>query len=258
MKLAYRLPLRAAVGVAVACITLISASAQTVDPQPVAPIPPERRPASSGQDVVQLSPFEVTSEEDTGYYATHTLSGTRLNTRLRDIGASITVVTPQQLIDTASVDINDIFLYEANTEGTYTYTEYGLDRGSISTTSVQMSPQQANRLRGIGRPDRAIDYFISLPQIPIDAYNIDRLTINRGPNAILFGLGNAAGLVNTTPSPARIGGDTNRIEMRVGSWDDFRASFNVNRTLISDRLALRVAGVYHDRGYQQEPTDDDM
>jgi outer membrane receptor protein involved in Fe transport len=222
-------------------------------PAPPVTVPVERVPQS---DIVQLSPFEVSSERDMGYYATHTLSGTRLNTRLRDLGASITVVTPQQLMDTASVDINDVFQYEANTEGTHTYTEYGLDRGSISTTSVQMSPQQANRLRGIGRPDTAVDYFISLSQIPADSYNVERLTINRGPNAILYGLGGAAGLVNTSLAQARVGGNTRYVELRAGSWDDYRASFNINQTLVDNRFAVRVAGLYHERGYMRKPSHD--
>lgn len=211
---------------------------------------------ATDRDVIELSPFEVTSSEDNGYYATHTLSGTRFNTRLRDLGSSISVVTPQQLIDTAAVDINDVFMYEGNTEGTHTYTAYSLDRGSINTNTVQQSPQEANRVRGLGSPDRAVDYFISLREIPFDAYNVDRVTINRGPNAILFGLGTASGIINTTPSPARVGQNSNHVDVRIGSWGDFRTAFNLNRTVIDDTLAVRIAGVYHERGYRQEPAHD--
>jgi len=44
-------------------------------------------------DVVQLSPFEVSAEKDTGYRATGTLAGTRLRTELRDVAASVSVIT---------------------------------------------------------------------------------------------------------------------------------------------------------------------
>jgi len=50
------------------------------------------------------------------------MSGSRLNTKLEDVGASITVVTKQQLLDFAATDINDVFAMEAGTEGTRTYT----------------------------------------------------------------------------------------------------------------------------------------
>ena len=38
---------------------------------------------------MELNPFTVSAEEDSGYRASNTLSGTRINTSLRDIGASI-------------------------------------------------------------------------------------------------------------------------------------------------------------------------
>jgi hypothetical protein len=48
---------------------------------------------TSGEDgeVLQLSPFEV-KESNSGYLATNTMSGTRLNTKLEDLGSSISVV----------------------------------------------------------------------------------------------------------------------------------------------------------------------
>ena len=64
-----------------------AASAQSLPPAPVAP------PAAEAKDeTVLLSPFEVVAE-DRGYQAFNTLSGTRLNSKLEDLGSSITVVT---------------------------------------------------------------------------------------------------------------------------------------------------------------------
>lgn len=67
-------------------------------------------------DVVTLSPFEVDASKDKGYYAENTLAGARLNTRVADLASSITVVTKQQLQDTGALAINDVFMYEANSE----------------------------------------------------------------------------------------------------------------------------------------------
>ena len=50
-----------------------------------------------------------------------------MNTNLADIAASITVVTKQQMEDTASVDINDVFKFEANTEGIDQFTDQTVD-----------------------------------------------------------------------------------------------------------------------------------
>src|SRR6185369_12682276 len=92
----------------------------------VAPNAPDPAPASNkakpaiptADEVVQLTPFEVSATDDKGYYASSTMSGTRLNSKLEDLGASITVVTKQQMADMGSLDINDVFRYEASTEGT--------------------------------------------------------------------------------------------------------------------------------------------
>src|SRR5262245_60648472 len=46
-------------------------------------------------EVVELSPFEVTAGDNESYTAATTLAGNRLNTELRDIGNSVTVITSQ-------------------------------------------------------------------------------------------------------------------------------------------------------------------
>src|SRR5437870_5320403 len=47
-------------------------------------------------DVIALSPFEVTSEAN-GYFQSNTISGTRLNSKIEDLGQSITVMTKEQM-----------------------------------------------------------------------------------------------------------------------------------------------------------------
>ena len=47
---------------------------------------------AGSEPVVQLSPFEVVSDTK-GYYSSNTMSGTRFNSKIEDLGASITVVT---------------------------------------------------------------------------------------------------------------------------------------------------------------------
>ena len=51
--------------------------------------------AAAKEEVVQLSPFEVNAVDDKGYAAANSLAGTRLNSRLEDISASVSVVTPR-------------------------------------------------------------------------------------------------------------------------------------------------------------------
>ena len=62
------------------------------------------------EEVYELSPFVVETDEDEGYRATATLAGTRVRTDLRDLAASISVVTKQFLEDTNATDSSDLLV----------------------------------------------------------------------------------------------------------------------------------------------------
>jgi hypothetical protein len=202
--------------------------------------------APASPSVTKLPPFEVqSSSKDIGYYTQNTTMGTRLNSNLGDLGASITVISKQQMTDTSSVNINDLFLYEASTEGTENYTATGGNAKNIGTVdSIQNSPQTANRVRGLGPADITRDFFISLSAIQLDTYNIDDVELSRGPNSTLFGIGSPAGILNESIEKAVLNKDTNEVSARFGSFGDFRTTLNLNRTLIPDKLAIAVAGLY--------------
>jgi len=53
------------------------------------------------EEIVMLSPFEVSASGDQGYAANTTLAGTRIRTNLKDVGSAISVVTAQFLQDTS-------------------------------------------------------------------------------------------------------------------------------------------------------------
>lgn len=210
--------------------------------------------SATGEKVIELSPFEVAAGSDRGYYASSSLSGTRLNSKLEDLASSISVVTKQQLFDTASVDINDIFLYEANTEGTGNYTEFSVGRNGDVNDSVQSDPMNANRVRGISSANIARDGFAGNTRIPIDTYNLDAVEISRGPNSNIFGLGNASGTVNLIRSQANLSRRTAQALLRADSYGGYRTSFDFNQPVVANKLAVRFNGVYESKGFMREPS----
>jgi hypothetical protein len=238
-----------------------AAFAQQVAPS-AAPEPERRAPEvvaatpavpAVEEPAIELSPFQVTSQRDQGYRATSTMSGTRLNTKLEDLAAPISVVTKQQIEDTASTDINDIFKYELSTEGTSQWTDFTVDRGTV-TDNVSREPGSANRMRGLTSANVAMGGFgVSLP---LDTYNVDSVEISRGPNSTVFGLGNTGGGVNIIRGRANTGADSNAFATRVDSYDGYRGSFNLNRMIIRDVLAFRLFGLYEDKGYVRKPSED--
>jgi outer membrane receptor protein involved in Fe transport len=202
-----------------------------------------------------LSPFEVTAD-DHGYLASNALSGTRLNTKLEDIASSITVVTKQQMLDTAVTDINDLFLYEASTEGTGNYTAFTPNRDGGMNDDIQADPQTANRIRGLGSANTAIGNYASNPKIPLDLYNIDAVEISRGPNSNIFGLGSGSGTVNLLPSNANVRQRSFSVSARADSFGSIRGSFDLNYPLLRDKLAVRIAGVADDKEFERKPSYD--
>lgn len=216
-------------------------------------------------DTYKLSPFNVTTSKDQGYFAENTLAGSRLNTNLSDLAASITVVTKQQMDDTASVDINDVFKFEANTEGSSSYTPVVTDRGSAKDTIAGYSlgndgstttNAQSNRVRGLAAPDASINYYPTNSRIPFDSYNTQSVEISRGPNSLLFGLGSPAGIVNQSTAQAVLNRNTNTASLRVDQHGSYRGSYAFNRSLLRDKLAIYGAVLYNNQQFQRKPSYD--
>ena len=218
---------------------------------------PPTEPQGAGDETVSLSPFEVTTS-NRGYLATNAISGTRLNTSLENLASSITVVTLLQLQDVAATDINDVFLYEASTEGTGNYTAFTPNRDGGVYDAVQGSPQTANRIRGLGSANVAIGNFASNPLIPIDLYNIEAIEISRGPNSNIFGLGNGSGTVNLVPAYANLSRPISTVTLRVDDRSGYRTSLDLSRPLLQDKLAFRFGAVLEDKGFEREPSREEI
>ena len=228
-------------------------------------------PASSDSSTkasapVVLTPFEVNSTQDKGYFSANTLAGTRLNNNIGDLPSSITVVTMQQMDDTGSTNLNDVFRYEANTEGASTYTPITLVRGNLndnlggggggSANSFTSAAVSGNRVRGLAAADNEEDNFFSIYRIPFDTYNTHSVEIDRGPNSIIFGTGSPAGIVNQSRTQAIINQKSGEASLSGGSWGAFRQTLSANIPLIEDKLAIYVAQVYNSQGFKQKPASD--
>ena len=213
-------------------------------------------PAATGAknaetEIVTLSPFEVNSTKDVGYQATETLAGTRIRTNLADVGSAIQVITKEFMQDVGATDSGTLLQYTTNAEVAGTRGTYaGLGNSTtLDETSLLRNPSQGSRVRGLNTPDNTRDFFVT--DIPWDSYNVDRIDIQRGPNAILFGLGSPAGIVNATLHNAEFH-NMGTVEDRVGSYGTVRNSIDVNQELIPGELAIRVDGLWNNQKYEQK------
>jgi hypothetical protein len=215
--------------------------------------PASLKPAA--EETITLSPFEVVADNK-GYFQSNTMSGTRLNSKIEDLGQSITVMTKEQMADFAMLDINDVFDHMASTEGINSYSEFVTDRTGAVVDNVSLNPNNANRVRGIGNANIAFNNIQMTGRVPVDPLWMDSLELSRGPNANIFGLGNASGTVNQTPATANLSRNFTKVEVRADSYEGWRVSLDVNRKL-SDKLAFRASYANQHTGFVRKPSGED-
>jgi hypothetical protein len=208
--------------------------------------------ASSDEDVVELSPFEVV-ESNRGYMAENTMSGTRVNSKLSDLASSISVVTKAQMDDFAMLDVNDIFSYEAGTEGSGNYTDVSVNSSGQPEDNLAANPATANRVRGLASANVSLNGFETSRRVPVDRISVDSVEVSRGPNSNLFGLGNGSGTVNMVPARANTNKDKSQLQLRGDALGGYRESIDLNRVLLKNKLAIRVSQVFQHDDYLRKP-----
>jgi len=198
-------------------------------------------PRSADESIVELSPFVLTEQLATGYSATETLSGTRMRTDLKDVSASLSILTPEFLQDLGVTSFERALEYTPSVN---------LDQGDAvgnGGAALRAGNGQSFSIRGfVGNvtSDQSIsnDFFSSYGTN--DIYNTERVTLSLGPNALLIGVGNPQGAVVTSTKRARLGRTATKISFQGDRWDSHRVSLDHNQPLIAKRLALRLNGLY--------------
>ena len=92
------------------------------------------------EEVFELTPFTVQEDEQNGYQATSTLAGSRLNTPLRDIGQSISVLTEEFFDDTGATDAETALSYVMSAEVSGeqgNFSSANINGGSANSTDVR-------------------------------------------------------------------------------------------------------------------------
>jgi len=175
---------------------------------------------------------------------------------LTAVGSSIQMVTEDFLKDTAATDNQSLLQYTTATEVSGVDGNFGGQGAGVAVneTSRFTNPDNSTRVRGLAAADNTRNFFLT--QIPWDEYNVDRVDIQRGPNAILFGFGSPAGIINTGLIRPQYN-DRYEVEFRFDNEGSFRGQFDLNEELLEGELALRIAGVKDDVEFRQDPAFED-
>ena len=201
------------------------------------------------EEVFTLSPFEV--QADDGYAATHMLQGGRGRVDLADIAVPVEVFTLELMEDLAVSTAEEAFLFSTNTS---TYYEMG-DYNNNQLNGGTERPDGTITSRGLGAINRTRNFFET--NFAFDTYNMERLTLVSGANAVMFGLGAPAGTSDSQTARAMTNKDRGKFQVRFDNHGSQRVVLDYNKVLLEDKLALRFAGVKEDKEYFIQPGYDD-
>ncbi len=206
-------------------------------------------------ETLVLSPFTVTTDKDRGYAATNAISGSRVDSAIKDLPVPMQVITSEFIKDTGATDLRKSLAYVA---GISLQSQNDLENngGIGGIQSGAYGPGGVNNPEGvtsnISGTQLKIRGFITnnvlrdgfLRGSPSDAINIDRIEVVQGPNALLYGTGNFGGVVDyLTRRPLdRQQGDTT---FGYGMNSFMRATVDMTGPLSPDHhLDYRVIGAW--------------
>jgi outer membrane receptor protein involved in Fe transport len=206
----------------------------------------EESGAEESGEVFELSPFEVDTSSDRGYYAANTISGSRINIALQDMPMPIEVITSEFIEDTGSIDLRESLRYSSGILLETQSPSDGLEgvpggvhngqgaTANLTNTTIKMRGflTESSLRKGYRR------------QHGSDSINIDRIEVVRGPAALLYGIGNFGGIVNYLPKRPLTYQQT-QVTGLVGSDQQYRATLDTTGP-INDQLGYRVTAAAED------------
>ncbi len=202
--------------------------------------------APAGEEVVQLSTFEVRSKKDSAYVADKSVATTGFATELSKIPLAIGVVTAQFLEDTGGVGFNGV----ANYQAAFTTDQGGMDNGTRNSAGIDptvgaVTGGEPLRTRIRGQPIN-ISQRNGLPmKFGFGTENVDRVEVARGPMSVFIGgstLGGVMNLVTAKPmfDPAY------KFGVKVDSNESYQFRADLTGPIIKQKLAYRLIAQFSD------------
>ena len=166
-----------------------------------------------------------------GSYATSsTRTATKTATPLRDVPQSVTVVTQALVKDQAMQGMADVVRYVPGVT-------MGQGEGNRDQPTIRGNATTADFFVDGVRDD--VQYFR-------DLYNLDRVEVLKGSNAMIFGRGGGGGVINRVTREPQWA-PLHALTLQGGSFDQKRISADFNQPL-TQAIAARVDGVYENSG----------
>jgi iron complex outermembrane receptor protein len=181
-----------------------------------------------------------------GYVARRTATATKTDTPVLEVPQSISVIGREEMDARGAQDVMEAIRYTPGvTTGMYGPDnrgwEYILLRGFPTTYGVFRD--------GLAQPPFGPTYYLTEP------YGLERVEVLRGPSSMVFGQGDAGGIVNRVSKLAN-GERIREIELQYGSFQRKQLAFDLGDQIGSNTdLSYRVVGVGLDSNDQDRYPD---
>lgn len=170
----------------------------------------------------------VVTGERVHYGVRTTSTATKTSTNVRDIPQALTTITKEQIEDQQLRSVGDLLLYVPGAS-------YGSGEGNRDQLVLRGNSSTADFFVDGVRDD--VQYFR-------DFYNVDRVEVLKGPNAMIFGRGGGGGVINRVLKRASFSaGD--QFTASGDGWGDIRLTGDVDRPL-GTTASLRLNTLYED------------
>ncbi|HYW74095.1 MAG TPA: TonB-dependent siderophore receptor [Pyrinomonadaceae bacterium] len=172
----------------------------------------------------------ITGTDALGYRAEAVSGATRTLTNLRDVPQSIAVISKQQIVDQSMKSIAEVVNY-------------------VPGVSSHQGENNRDQLviRGVST---SADFFLDGMRDDVqyyrDLYNLDRVEVLKGPNAMTFGRGGGGGVLNRVAKEAGFS-RIRDFNLDAGSFNDARLAADLDQPL-GQKLAARLNGMYERAG----------
>jgi len=157
-----------------------------------------------------------------------TSTATRTNTDIKDIPQAISVVTSAQIEDQQLRSVGELLLFVPGAS-------YNAGEGNRDTIVLRGNSSTADFFVDGVRDD--VQYFR-------DFYNVDRVEVLKGPNAMVFGRGGGGGIVNRVLKRPTLTSAT-ALNASADGWGDVRLTGDIDQPLTGS-VGVRLNGLYED------------
>jgi len=183
------------------------------------------------EDVITLSPFEVSAKDAMGYSITSSSSASRIAVPVSDIAGSVVTINEMLIEDTAAVTLSDTFNFISGV------TAGNAGGGLQETKEISLRGYTTTGALRDGIPD-----FNYTNNGGFDYSMLQRVEIVKGPAGVQFGQHSQGGVVNIV-SKLPWSEPRSKVDLMVGSFGFWRSSLDHSDVVDQEngKLGYRVS-----------------